>query len=659
MATAEETLDTRISIRAMLKEFWASLLAAATFTARRLAFAAATLLIIIFLSYFGLDMARGSDFLMAVGHGASGTARYLGRLASGNLGTAFAADFGARRTGIAQILQQTVPRSLGLLAVSLGVASVVGAFLGALAARRKHPVQALPIVLLSLVGISLPSFFTALLLQMGAIAWTRRTGSSLLPVGGFGWDAHLILPALVLAARPIAQITRVTNVTLTRILKEDYVRTARSKGLGGGLVWLRHVWPNVAIPVLTTIGASLRFSLSSLPVVELYFGWPGIGLVLLRAIARRDDLLTVALALTLGLVFITINFLLEAAYRLLDPQLRDNAPARAARSQEMAGGVADAAASLLYTLRELPLLRIWLSPKTAADREYEQELRSRLRSRPRQAELDAGIRRQRAKTWLRGTLGNLPFMAGALMLAGLLVVYVAGPAMSPANPFTTTGISKINDVITVPPFPPSPEYAWGSDALGRDIQSLVLSGAQQTLTVVGLVMLARLAVGFVLGALAGWQQDRALDRLIMAAAEVFSALPTLIFAMILILALGIRRGIWVFVVALCFVGWGEMMQFIRSEVIVIRTRLYVESAVASGARLSGIIVRHMLPNLLPALIALAALEMGAVAMLLGELGFIGIFIGGGAFSDVIIGGPPYHYSDIPEWGALLSNVRAF
>ncbi len=172
-------------------------------------------------------------------------------------------------------------------------------------------------------------------------------------------------------------------------------------------------------------------------------------------------------------------------------------------------------------------------------------------------------------------------------------------------------------------------------------------------------MLARLGVGFVLGALAGWQQDKFLDRAIMSFNEAFAALPSLIFAMILILALGIRRGIWVFVFALCFIGWGEMMQFVRSEVIVIRKQLFVESATALGSRLSGIIVRHILPNLLPALISLAALEMGAVAMLLGELGFIGIFIGGGAFAEVDIGGLPYHYSDVPEWGALLSNVRAY
>ena len=101
------------------------------------------------------------------------------------------------------------------------------------------------------------------------------------------------------------------------------------------------------------------------------------------------------------------------------------------------------------------------------------------------------------------------------------------------------------------------------------------------------------------------------------------------------------------------------MQFVRSEVMNIQTKLYIESAVASGLNSLRIIFRHVLPNLASALISITALEMGAVLMLLGELGFIGIFIGGGAFAELDIFGPAYHYWDVPEWGALLSNVRPY
>jgi hypothetical protein len=101
------------------------------------------------------------------------------------------------------------------------------------------------------------------------------------------------------------------------------------------------------------------------------------------------------------------------------------------------------------------------------------------------------------------------------------------------------------------------------------------------------------------------------------------------------------------------------MQFVRSEVMTIRVRPFVESAVSTGIRTPRIVFGHVLPNVLPSLISIAALEMGAVLMLLGELGFVGIFIGGGAFAELQIDAPPYHYSDVPEWAALLSNVRLY
>lgn len=189
--------------------------------------------------------------------------------------------------------------------------------------------------------------------------------------------------------------------------------------------------------------------------------------------------------------------------------------------------------------------------------------------------------------------------------------------------------------------------------------SLILTGAQQTLLLAALVVLARVVIGFVLGALAGWLNGSRVDRLLLRLAEIIAAFPTLLLAMILILALGIRQGLRPFIIALAFVGWGEIMQFVRSEVLAIRARPFIESAVAVGLRTPRIILSHVLPNLASALISIAALEMGAVLMLLGELGFIGIFMGGGAFADLMWLAPPYHYSDVPEWGALLSNVRTY
>src|SRR5690606_22592169 len=126
-----------------------------------------------------------------------------------------------------------------------------------------------------------PSFFLGMLLQYGEITFFKATGIRLVPVGGFGWDRHLILPVLVLAARPIAQVARLTYVRVSAALDEDYVRTAHAKGLRPRGVWGVHIAPSAASTSLTAMGTSLRFSLSSLPVVEYMFGWPGAGRALL------------------------------------------------------------------------------------------------------------------------------------------------------------------------------------------------------------------------------------------------------------------------------------------------------------------------------------------------------------------------------------------
>lgn len=174
-----------------------------------------------------------------------------------------------------------------------------------------------------------------------------------------------------------------------------------------------------------------------------------------------------------------------------------------------------------------------------------------------------------------------------------------------------------------------------------------------------MVVAARLLLGSVLGAVAGWLSGSRVDRALLALVEVFAAYPALLLAMTIVLAVGIRRGMSAFVVALCCVGWGEVMQSVRGQLMSIRPKQYVEGVVAAGVRTPRILLRHVLPNLLPSLISLAALEMGSVLMLLGELGFVGVFVGGGAFAEITVDDPLYHYSDVPEWGSLLSNVRAY
>ena len=624
----------------------------------RLAYGAVALLAIIFLSYLGLSMARGIGFYPAGAASASDTLDYVVRLSRGDLGSSAAAGVTQASLTIAEVLPGLVAKSVGLLAASLALATGVAVPLGVWAASRRRSGWSLVTILFSIVGVSVPSFFAGLLLQLGAIRLTQLLGHRILPAGGFGWDRHLILPALVLATRPVAQIYRVTYVTISEVLGQVYVRTARSKGLRELLVMGRHVIRNAAIPILTTVGMSLRFSLSSLPVVEFFFGWPGVGFTLLKSISKQDDNLTVALVLSLGVLFILVNIILEVSYRLIDPRLRQRARRQA---QNRRGSLLEALRSVvawaLTVVRDNPVTRL---VRMGHEKDRQNPFRAVLEERGESVGVSpAKYRANRIRSWLRATVTNPSFVVGALIVGALLTIFLFGPRVTPHSPYTTRGLTYEDGDLTMPPFEPGETYPWGTDVLGRDIMSLVMAGAQQTLLLAALVVAARVALGLALGAIAGWWSETWVDRLLMGLSEALAAFPTLLLAMTFILALGIREGFRPFVIALCLVGWGEVMQFVRSEVMSIRPELYIESAVAIGLPVPRILVAHVFPNLLSSLISLTSLEMGAVLMLLGELGFVGVFIGGGAFADLQWMAPPYHYSDVPEWGALLSNVRRY
>jgi peptide/nickel transport system permease protein len=257
------------------------------------------------------------------------TGEYLQGLAHGDLGEVDSVFGSNRGKPVLGELARALPKSLGLLAVSMAVAVLVGLYLGTLAAVRRHSRLSGLLLFASAFGTSTPSFFAAMLLIWLGVWLYQRTGQHFLPVAGFGWDAHIILPALVLAARPAAAVTRLSYNALLEILDADYVRTAKSKGLKQNVILVEHVLRNAGVPILTTAVVSLRFSLAILPIVEYIFSWPGIGQALLTAIQAQDVDAVIGMVLPLALLFVLVNLFAEFLYVRMDPRLQ-NAKAGAA-----------------------------------------------------------------------------------------------------------------------------------------------------------------------------------------------------------------------------------------------------------------------------------------------------------------------------------------
>jgi peptide/nickel transport system permease protein len=247
------------------------------------------------------------------------------------------------------------------------------------------------------------------------------------------------------------------------------------------------------------------------------------------------------------------------------------------------------------------------------------------------------------------------FVIGSVLVAILVLAAVLGPELAPHNPYQVAPLQWIDGELHKAPFAPGQLYPLGTDDLGRDQLSLLLYGAQTTLIIALVATVIRILLGLLLGTFAGWWPGTLYDRAVTAVTEFLGALPVLILAMLLVFAVGIRRGQIAFIVGLALVGWGEVAQIVRGHVLGMRGELYIEAARSVGLSSAEVLSRHVLPNLLGTLLALAALEMGSALLLLGELGFLQVYIGGGRTGVNMATFDTGRYFDVPDWGAMLGS----
>ena len=277
----------------------------------RLSLVVLTFVLIIVLSQVALVSARTrlerADLPTITQQAWEGTSDYFTSLASGSLGEATSTSIlGGQRRAMGDLLLDAYSKSMVLVILAVGLAAAAGIAVGVLAAASRRGVVRRILLTFTTLTVSLPSFLVAIGLILGGAELTARSGIRLWPTFGFGIDDHLIVPVLVLAARPFAQIASFAYVATDDVLKLDYIRTARAKGLVESVILARHALGNAAVPIIAAVAAGLSIALSTLPVVEVFFSWPGLGFALLQAIRRFDaataGTLLGALAVTIALV---------------------------------------------------------------------------------------------------------------------------------------------------------------------------------------------------------------------------------------------------------------------------------------------------------------------------------------------------------------------
>ena len=249
----------------------------------------------------------GLDESMLVQYG-----RYIGDVARMDFGD----SLWLNRPVVSEVVSR-VAATARLAGAAALVGLVVSVPLGIAAAlKRGSPLDGL-ISVVSLVGQSVPSFWLGIML---ILVFARQF--QLLPSSGSSGWSHLVLPAITLAMPLIGVLTRLVRSGMLDVLHEDYVRTARAKGLNPQAVLLRHAMRNMLIPVVTVVGLQLGNLLGGAVIVETVFGWPGIGRLLVDAINQRDYPLVQVAILFITVSFVVINLLVDLSYGLLDPRIR-------------------------------------------------------------------------------------------------------------------------------------------------------------------------------------------------------------------------------------------------------------------------------------------------------------------------------------------------
>lgn len=238
---------------------------------------------------------------------------YMGHIATGDLGPSFKYE---NRT-VNQIIAESFPVSaeLGFMALLLAIAAGIPA--GAIAALRQNQLPDYLVMFGATIGISVPNFILAtLLIYLFALQW------NLLPAALWEAPEYAILPALSLAGLPAAFIARLMRSSMLEVLRQDYIRTARAKGLSESVILYRHALKNALIPVITYLGPLTASILTGSFVIESIFAIPGLGRHYVTSIYNRDYTVILGITIFYSALLVWLNFLVDMTYRFLDPRIK-------------------------------------------------------------------------------------------------------------------------------------------------------------------------------------------------------------------------------------------------------------------------------------------------------------------------------------------------
>ncbi len=238
--------------------------------------------------------------------------RYLGNLVQGNMGRSY-----VQKAEVNELIASRLPATLQLMVAAIFFQLLIGLPAGIFASTRRNRPSDKVVMVLSFIGVSAPQFVVGLLL-LYLFAYVLE----LFPLGGYGTLWHVVLPALTLGVTIAGWYSRMIRSSMVDVLRQDYIRTARAKGVSEGRVVLVHALRNAILPIVAMIGIDIGLYMQGIVVVEAVFGWPGIGQLAWLAIQRVDIPIIMGVTLVAAVGIVIGNLLADIATSLIDPRAR-------------------------------------------------------------------------------------------------------------------------------------------------------------------------------------------------------------------------------------------------------------------------------------------------------------------------------------------------
>ena len=589
--------------------------------------------------------------------------KYMINLVQGDLGVSY-----ITKTSVWDTYISRLPTTLLLAFTGLIIGASVGIPLGIRSARHAGSISDNATTVFVLLGVSMPAFWLALLLLQ---LFSLRLGW--LPAGGMKHGIRsIILPAVCSGLMLMATSTRQTRSGMLEVLKADYLRTARAKGVPEKAVIRKHALGNAWIPILTAMGASLANLLAGSVVIEQVFTWPGVGRLTIEAVQQRDVPTVLGCVIMTTGLYVLVYVIVDILYAFVDPRIRSQYTSKnknkkkkrapAIKDTERLPDILQEPVTVVAAINEQDV-----KPETI---EYEPafvqaETNAALLSEPSVEEEEPfeaqntfvtntpSTEKQKSiitsevaatkelvtkKYAKRGQFSeifhrirkNKGAIVGLAIIAALLLIFVISLFIS--YDAVTEGVIK--DRLSKPTW----QYPFGTDMMGRNSFLRVLYGTRYSLAIgFGGSAIAAI-IGITLGAVAGYYGGL-VEEVIMRINDVLASIPTMLFGIVLMTVLGTNLRNLIIAVGISSIP--IYIRITRASILTVKSNEFVEAAKAIGFSNIRIIFKQVLPNGLSPLIVTYSLNLGLVIVTAASLSYLGF------------GVPVPH----PEWGALIAVSR--